>query len=72
MIDREIKEYIRLIGSLSLDKTIKDRISDFLIKNISERKDFSGKYVAVASVVAFLAVGTYFLTRGSKQDFNIM
>ena len=28
MIDHEIKEYIRLIGSLSLDKTSKGRISD--------------------------------------------
>lgn len=72
MIDHDIKEYIRLIGSLSLDQKGKDRIADFLIQNIADRKDFSGKYVAVASAVAFLAVGTYFLARGMKQDVNIM
>lgn len=72
MIDHDIKEYIRLIGSLSLDQKGKDRIADFLIQNIADRKDFSGKYVAVASAVAFLAVGTYFLARGMKQDINIM
>lgn len=72
MIDQDLREYIRLIGSLSLNQSGKDRVTDFLIKNIEDRKEFSGKYVAVASAVAFLAVGTYFIARGMKQDINIM
>ncbi len=71
MIDREIKEYIRLIGSLSLNESGRERITDFLINN-SVKKEFSGKYVAVASAVAFVAVGTYLLAKGMKQDINIM
>lgn len=72
MIDHEINEYIRLIGSLSLDEKSKERISGFLTRNVLERKEFSGRYVAVASAVAFLAVGTFFLAKGIKQDINIM
>lgn len=72
MIDHDINEYIRLIGSLSLDEKSKDRITDFLIRNVAERKEFSGKYVAVASAVAFLAVGTFIIAKGMKQDINIM
>ncbi len=72
MIDRDINEFIRLVGSLSLDKSGKQRIIDFLNQNEISRKDIPAKYFAVASAVAFLAVGTFFLTRGTKQDFNIM
>ncbi len=72
MIDREIREFTRIISSLSLNQSEKNRISDFLIQNGMDRKEFSGKYVAVASAVAFLAVGTIFLARGMKQDINIM
>lgn len=72
MIDHEIREFTRIIGSLSLNQSGKDRVTDFLIRNSAERKEFSGKYVAVASAVAFLAVGTFFLAKGIKQDINIM
>lgn len=72
MIDHEIREFTRIIGSLSLNQSGKDRVTDFLIRNSAERKEFSGKYVAVASAVAFLAVGTFFLAKGMKQDINIM
>ncbi len=72
MIDREIREYIRLIGSLSLNQSGKDRITEFLVQNGEYRKEISAKYVAVASAVAFLAVGTFFLARGMKQDINIL
>lgn len=71
MIDHEIREFTRLIGSLSMNQSGKDRITEYLI-NGADRKEFSGKYVAVASAVAFLAVGTFFLAKGMKQDINIM
>lgn len=72
MIEKELNEFIRLVGSLSLDQSGKQRIVDCLSRSDASRKEFSGKYVAVASAVAFLAVGTIFLARGMKQDINIM
>ena len=72
MIEKDINEFIRLVGSLSLDRSGKQRIIDFLSRNELNRKEIPVKYFAMASAVAFLAVGTYFLTRGGKQDINIM
>ena len=72
MIDHDIREYIRLIGSISLSQAKKDRIADYLIQKGADKKEISTKYVAAASAVAFLAVGTFFLARGMKQDINIM
>ena len=72
MIDNSIKDYIRLIGSISLTQNEKDHITKFLVEKSAERKEISGKYVAVASAVAFLAVGTYILARNAKQNINIM
>lgn len=72
MIDHEIRDYIRLIGSLSLNQSEKSRIAEYLIHKNSEKKEMSSKYVAAASAVAFLAVGTYLIARGMKQDVNIM
>ena len=68
MIGREINEFVRLIGALSINESSKERIAEFLIRNESVKKETSGKYVAVASAVAFVAVGTFLLTRGIKQD----
>ena len=72
MIDNTIKEYIRVLGSVSLPKKEKDRIIDYLIEKTSDKKELSGKYVVAASAVAFLAVGTFLLARNSKQDINVM
>lgn len=72
MIDRDIREYIRIIGSISLPQKQKERITDYLIQRHSDKKEISGKYVIAASAVAFLAVGTFLITRGAKQDINIM
>ncbi len=71
-MDRDLGEFIRLVGSLSLDQSGKQRILNFLSKNDANRKEMPGKYVAVASAVAFLAVGTFILTRNSKQDISVM
>ncbi len=72
MIDQEIRAYIRLIGSISLNQSSKDRTADLLIQRVTDRKEISGKYVAAASAVAFLAVSTFLIARGMKQDINIM
>lgn len=72
MIDHDIKEYIRLISSLALNQSEKDRIADYLIHRGADKKEISTKYVAAASAVAFLAVSTILITRGRKQDINIM
>ncbi len=68
MIAREINEFVRLIGSVSLSQAGKERITDFLIQSNSGRKESSAKYVAAASAVAFVALGTILLTRGMKQN----
>ena len=72
MIDGSIREYIRLINSISISQKEKDRITDYLIEKSCEKKEISGKYVAAASALAFIAVGTYLITRNSKQNINIM
>ncbi len=71
MIDREINEFVRLVGSVSLNEKGKQRIADFLNNSLPNRKEFPVKYVAVASAVAVLAVGTLILTQNSKQNLNI-
>ncbi|MBP3696859.1 MAG: hypothetical protein J6J45_04880 [Clostridia bacterium] len=68
MINREIDKFVRIIGSLSLNQSSKERITEFLIRSTEEKKEASVIYVAVASAVACLAVGTILLTRGTKQD----
>lgn len=72
MIDNSIKDYIRLIESIKLPQSKKDKIAEYLIGKNADKKEISGIYVAAASALAFLAVGTYLITRGSKQDINIM
>ena len=68
MIEKYIKEYIRLIGSVSLNQTQKDRIADYLIGRCEDKKEKSGIYVAAASAVAFLAVSTILIARGKNID----
>lgn len=72
MIEKDICEFIRLVGSLSLDHEGKQRIIDKLCQSTSVRKEKPAKYFAVASAVAFLAVGTFLMARNSKQDIKIM
>ena len=71
MIDHEINEFVRIISSLSLNQSKKERIAKYLTQKNNERKETSTKYVA-ASAVAFLAVGTFLVARGIKQDVNVM
>lgn len=72
MIDFEIKEYMRLIGSIALPQSYKKHIEEELIKNLSIKKEIPKKYVAAASVVAVLALGTVMAIRGGKNDLGIM
>ncbi len=71
MIDCNIKEYTRLINSISLAQSDKDRIVENLIKKRSIKKEISGKQVAVASVAAVLAFGVFYAVK-AKQNINIM
>lgn len=72
MIENEIREYIRLIGSLSLNQSAKERVTACLIEKNANKKEISGKYVAAASAVAVLAISTFLIARGIRQDINIM
>ena len=72
MIDYEIKEYVRLIGSISLPQSYKKHIEEELIKNISAKKEIPKKYVAAASVFAVVALGTVMAIRSGKNDISIM
>ena len=72
MIDHEINEFVRIISSLSLNQSKKERIAKYLTQKNNERKETSTKYVAAASAVTFLAVGTFLVARGIKQDVNVM
>lgn len=70
MIDYGISEYARLIGSISLSQSDKERIAEQLFRGKLSKKEISKKYVAAASVFAVLAVGTVMAVRGIKQDVN--
>lgn len=72
MIDNSIREYVRILNSVSLPKKDKERITEYLIEKCSEKKEISGKYVVAASALAFIAVGTYLIARNGKHDINVM
>lgn len=72
MIDRYINEYIRLVGSVTLPQSRKNCIEDFLLKKNAEKKESTVKYFAAASAVAVLAISSYLIARGKKQDLNVM
>lgn len=67
-----INEYRRLIASLSLSQSDKERVAEELIQRLELRKEISKKYVAAASFVAALAIGALLAAREIKQDVNIM
>ncbi|MBE6772215.1 MAG: hypothetical protein E7547_08735 [Ruminococcaceae bacterium] len=72
MIDYEIKEYVRLIGSISLPKSDRIRIAEQLIKDRMIKKEIPKKYFAAASVAVVLTVGAVMAVRGMKQDIGIL
>lgn len=72
MTDAYVKEYVRLVNKISLAKQSEEQILKNLIKNAEAKKEFSGKYIAVASFAAVLAVGAVYAVKGLKQDkFNV-
>lgn len=65
-------DFIRVVGSLALTQPEKDKMSEFLIKNMGTKKELSGKHIAVVSCAAVVAVGVYYALKGHKQDkFNV-
>lgn len=72
MTDFGINEYMRLIGSISLPQSYKKQLEENLIKNLTIKKEIPKKYVAAASLVAVLALGTVMVLRGGKNDIGIL
>lgn len=71
MMDYSIKEYIRLIREIALPESSREKVEEYLIKNADVKKEISGKYIAVASFAAALAIGAIYVVKGSKDKFNV-
>ncbi len=72
MSELAIKDYIRLINSISLPKKDKQRIEEALIRQLNEtKKEISKKYVVAASAFAVVAVGVFFAAREMRQDYRL-
>lgn len=71
MTDYSIKEYIRLISGIQMPQTNREQIEEYLVKNADVKKEISGKYIAVASFAAALAIGAIYAVKGSKDKFNV-
>ena len=72
MIDRDIRDYVRLVGSVSLSQQKKDRIAEYLIKMGAVNREITSKHVAAASAVAVLVISSVLIARGMRQDINVM
>ncbi len=66
MIDSYVKDSVRLISSVSLPQSEKDRIADYIIQKRKARKNLSKKYITAASAVAVLAISTVMIVRVTK------
>lgn len=66
MNERYIQDYMRLVGSISLPQSEKDRIATYLVEKSKEKKELSKRYVAASSAVAVLAISTVLIARGTK------
>lgn len=69
-----IREFTRLISSISLSDDDKERIADNLIKKTSAKKDFPRKQVAVASAAVIVAAGVcipVMLRSGNRTRYSI-
>lgn len=70
-MDHEIKEYIRLIDSISLPESARKSITEHLIQHKNRvAKEITGKHIAAASAVAVLAFGAILAARGAKNNIN--
>lgn len=62
-----VNEYARLIGSLSVSQTDKEKLEEELFRNLSTKKDFSKKYVAAASAAVLLTAGVAVAVKKMKH-----
>jgi len=67
MMEYAINEYQRLIGSLSVSQTDKEKIEEKLFRNLSVKKEFPKKYVAVASAAVLLTAGVAVAVKKMKH-----
>ncbi len=66
MIDQYLKDYVRVVGSVSLPQNEKDRIANYLIRKSKEKRELSKRHFAAASAVAVLAISTVLIARGTR------
>lgn len=63
-----VNEYTRLIGSLSVSQTDKEKLEEELFKNLSSKKDFPKKYVVAASAAVLLTAGVAVAIKRIKHN----
>ena len=72
MSDRELNNYVRLMNSISLPQTEKQKIEDELLRQINAvKKEISKKYFVAASAAAVIAAGIFLATREKRQDYRM-
>lgn len=72
MSEHAVNDYIRLIGSISLPQSDKERIEKALINHFNTvKKEIPKKYVVAASAVAVVAVGVFLAAREMRQDYRL-
>ncbi|MEE1012356.1 MAG: hypothetical protein U0L11_10045 [Acutalibacteraceae bacterium] len=62
-----VNEYARVIGSLSVSQTSKEKIEEELFRNLSAKKEFPKKYVAAASAAVLLTAGVAVAVKKMKH-----
>lgn len=63
-----VNEYARLIGSLSVSQTDKEKIEENLFRNLSSKKEFPKKYVVAASAAVLLTTGVAIAVKKMKHN----
>lgn len=72
MNDRELNNYVRLMSSISLSQSDKQKIEDELLRQINAvKKEISKKYFVAASAAAVIATGIFLAMREKRQDYKL-
>lgn len=67
-MEHAINEYARLIGSLSVSQSDKEKIEEELFRNLTTKKEFPKKYVAAASAAVLLTAGVAVAIKKMKHN----
>lgn len=72
MIDRELNNYVRLMNSITLSQSDKQKIEEELLQHINAaKKEISKKYFVAASAAAVIAAGIFLAMREKRQDYRL-